>query len=392
MVHFDPFDYRTHEDPYPIYQQLRDEAPAYFNEEYGFWILSRYEDCNRAALDFRLFSSATGTTLEELRGQMPTMINMDPPEHTKLRRLLAARFLPPGVNPLEQAVRRLARELLAPHAETGRLDIIADFAARLPMAIICQMLGFPREDEDMLRGWTDAVVHRDEGEFAMPDGGVEASAKLHDYYDRFTRERARGPGRDDLVDILIAAEQASEISHDEVLGYLFLLSIAGNETTTKLIGNMTYQLHRHPEQRDWMRQDPKLFAAAVEETMRFDGPTQMMARTIARDVEMHGRQMAAGQKIGLLFISANRDERKYENADLFDIRRNPRDHLGFGVGPHACLGAALARLEGRVALEEILRLMPDYAVREDGLARMHSPNVRGYTNVPVEFTPATLAA
>jgi cytochrome P450 len=201
--------------------------------------------------------------------------------------------------------------------------------------------------------------------------------------------RAGEPPRADVVGKLIEDEKAGLLSHEEVLGYLYILSIAGNETTTKLIGNIVYQLHKHPAQRAMLFDDPALIPSAVEETLRFDGPTQMMARTVTREVEIHGQTLLPGQKIGLLFISANRDERKWADAETFDInRRAARDHLGFGAGLHACLGAALARLEAKVALEEILAAMPDFDVDETALERMHSPQVRGYTKVPVRFGAA----
>ena len=384
---YDPFDYAHHDDPYPAYRRLRDEAPAYLNERYGFWALSRYVDCFAAVRNYRVYSSAQGTTLEPLKGQLPLLINSDPPEHSRLRHLADRLFTRSAVAPLEEAIRTLARELLAPHLQAGRIDIIADFAARLPMAVLCRLLGVPKRDEDMLRGWTDTVVHRDEGVFEMPEAGLQATLRIFAYYEDDLRRRAGLPAQADLIASFVEAEATGRLSHEELLGYLYLLSIAGNETTTKLIGNIACQLHRHPEERRLVLDERKLAAQVVEETMRFDGPTQMMARTTTEDVTLHGRTIPAGSKVALLFISANRDERKFERAEVFDIRRNARDHLGFGAGAHACLGAPLARLEARVALEEILAVAPDFAVDEAGLERMHSPQVRGYTRVPVRFTP-----
>jgi len=387
-AHYDPFDYEHHEDPYPSYRLLRDIAPVYRNERYGFYALSRYADCLAALRNHRVFSSADGTSLEPLKAQVPTLLNSDPPVHTRLRHLLSHLFLPPAVTPLESAVRDLARELLEPHQRAGRVDVIADFAARLPMAIICRLLGFARDDEDMLRGWTDTVVHRDEGVFEMPAAGMHATLKLYEYFEADMQRRTGLPSRGDLVATLMDAEAAGKLTHDELLGYVYILSIAGNETTTKLIGNIVYQLHRHPAQLRDLIADPSLTAGVVEETMRYDGPTQMMARTTAADFELHGVRIPAGQKVALLFISANRDERKFRDAETFDIRRNARDHLGFGGGLHSCLGAALARLEARIAIEELLRIAPDLSVDESGLRRMHSPQVRGYTHVPITFTGA----
>ena len=387
MVHFDPYAADQHDDPYPVYKQLRDEAPVYHCAAYGVWALSRYEDCSRAARDFKSFRNGEGVSVDVSKEQMPTVLTTDPPDHTRLRHLMSGLFTPQSVQPLEQSVRALAIELLEPFLGGGRVDIISDFAARLPMAIICRLLGFPREDEDMLRGWTDLVVQRDEGVLEMPDSAVKATLNLYDYYEQAIAERARHAPKDDIVARLMQAETDGKLNHAEVMGYLYILSIAGNETTTKLIGNIVYQLHHNPEQHDLLLADRSLVPAAVEETLRFDGPTQLMARTVGREIRFHDKVFEPGERILLMFMSANRDERHYADADRYDIRRNPHDHLGFGGGLHACLGAALARLEARVALEEILRLMPDFTVDEGGLARMHSPAVRGFTQVPVRFTP-----
>lgn len=387
-VVYDPFDYSLHDDPYPTYRRLRDEAPVFHNEKFGFYALSRYEDCSAAVRDFKTFSSASGTSLEDLKAQVQLLINTDPPVHSRMRHLIAGMFTPARVAPLEDAVRTMARELLAPHLASGRIDIIADFAAKLPMAIICRLLGFPREDEDRLRHLTDTVVHRDEGVFGMPDEAMHATLALYEYFNADIAERARGARREDIVALLIDAQADGRLTHEELIGYIYILSIAGNETTTKLIGNMCYQLHCHPDQAALLREDPSLIESAVEETMRFDGPTQMMARTTTRDVTLHGVTIPANSKVALLFTSANRDERKFDRAEDYDIHRNPRDHLGFGGGLHACLGAALARLEARVAIEEILAALGDFSVDESTLERMHSPQVRGLTREILTFKPS----
>ena len=387
MVCYDPFDYALHDDPYPIYRELRDQVPVYHNEERNFWALSRYADCQAAVRDFKTFSSAKGTSLEDLKAQVKLLINTDPPEHTKMRHLISKLFTPAQVAPLEAAVRKMAKELLAPHLGSRRIDIITDFAAKLPMAIICQLLGFPRSDEDMLRGLTDTVVHRDEGMAEMPDEGMHATLKLYEYFNADMAKRSANASREDIITLLMAAEEDGRLTHDEVLGYIYILSIAGNETTTKLIGNVCFQLHRHPGQAAELRENPSILPSAVEETMRFDGPTQMMARTTTKATVLHNVTIPADAKIALLFTSANRDERHYQNAESFDIHRNPRDHLGFGGGLHACIGAALARLEARVAMEEIIAALGHFEVDETKLERMHSPNVRGYTRVPLHFSP-----
>lgn len=381
---YDPFDYQTHKDPYPIYKTLRDHFPAYHNRRFDFWALSRYEDCQNAARNFRLFSSACGTTLEPMQGDAqlePILINADPPIHTRLRHLIGALFTPAKVAHLEELVRDYARRLLAPARERGQFDLIADFAAKLPMAIISRLLGFPAEDEDMVRTWTDQCIHREDGVFEMPEEGVKATMSLYGYFEEQLASRAKAR-RDDIVQILADAEQSKAMSHGEVLGYLYILSIAGNETTTKLIGNMAWQLQQHPQALARVRANRSLLAQTVEETLRFDGPTHMMARTITQDLSLHGEVIPAGAKVALLFMSANHDERKFPHADHYDIDRNPRDHLAFGGGIHACLGAALARLEAKLAWDELLNLMQDYEIDVSGIKRAHSPQVRGFTALP----------
>jgi cytochrome P450 len=384
---YDPFDYSHHDNPYKDYAVLRETAPVYYNEKFDFFALSRYEDCMRAVRDFTTFSSAWGSNLENTDAGVAVILGVDPPTHTRLRHIIAGLFTPSAVAILADSIRELAITLLRPHAGTGRLDVIRDFASRLPMAIICRLLGFPAHDEDMLREWTDAAVHRDEGKFEVPPSSAVAIGRLLEYFKEDLAQRAKLPPRGDVVGVLLAAEGDGRLSHDELLGFMLILSVAGNETTTKLLGNMIYQLHRHPAQRAALLAEPALLPAAIEETMRYDGPTQMMARTTTRDVELHGTIIPQGKKVALIFTSANRDERKYPNAEIYDIRRYPRDHLGFGGGLHSCVGAALARLEARIAMAEMLKMMPGYKVDENRLDRMHSPNVRGFTTVPVSFTP-----
>jgi cytochrome P450 len=389
-VQFDPFDHDTHDNPYPIYRALRDEAPAYYNEKFGFWVLSRYDDCFAALRDFKTYCNRFGQTLEPTApGLLPILLLLDPPDHTRLRKVVSRVLTPERVAHLEQPVRELAIELLAPFRDTGSIDIIENFSAKLPMAIIARLLQVPRADEDLVRSWTDDAVHRDDGVFKMPERGVQSCQKLFAYFHDLIEDRKKhlDDADGDLLSILIRANQAGDISYDETLGFCFLLAIAGNETTTKLIGNVMYQLDSHPDQRRMLFDDMSRLPAAIEEVMRFDGPTQMQARTLTRDVELHGQTMKEGDKVAIMFVSANRDERHYPDAEKLDITRNPRDHLGFGAGVHACIGAALARLEVKVACEEIFKVMPDFTVDQRGLRRMHSPNVRGFTHVPLRFKP-----
>jgi cytochrome P450 len=385
---FDPYSYEIHEDPYPVYRRLRDEAPAYFNEKRRFWALSRYDDVRAATNDWRTFTSSQGITIEPLRrGIEPHIIEMDPPRHTQLRALVSRAFTPARMARLEEPIRARTRALVSSFADTGRVDLIGDFAALLPMAVISEMLGVPASDQDPLRHAADALLHREPDSDQLTRAGIEGATTLYGYFDGLIRDRRQRPG-DDLLSALIAAEeQGHALTHPELLGFCFLLIIAGNETTTKLIGNAAYLLAENPDQRRAIVRDPTLIAGAVEETLRYDGSTQAMARCLTRDLELHGEHMQAGTKVLLLYGSANRDERHWPDTDRFDLRRETAGHVAFGHGIHHCLGAALARLETRITLEELLPVLGEYEVDKDRTRRVHSGNVRGFASLPLLFTP-----
>jgi cytochrome P450 len=314
------------------------------------------------------------------------LIEMDPPRHTELRSLVSRAFTPKRVADLEGPTRALAEELVAGFGD-GRVDVIGEFAAQLPMAVISVMLGVPREDQDELREWSDAMLHREEGSSDITPAGIEGATHLYGYFNRLIADRREHP-TDDLVGALVAAQEADRgLSHGEVLGFCFLLIIAGNETTTKLIGNALYWLAEFPDQRKQLLADRSLVPGAVEETLRYDTSTQALARVLTRDVELHGVTLPAGRKGLLLFGSANRDERRWDEPDRFDLGRNPAGHLAFGHGIHHCLGAALARLESRVALDVLLPVLGEYEVDVDAAERVHSGNVRGFAVLPVERRP-----
>ena len=384
---YDPFSYEFHANPYPIYARLRSEAPAYYNEERNFWALSRYDDVRAALLDHETFCSSRGFTLEDIGDfALPMLLGMDPPDHTRLRSTINRALTPKRVAALEPSVRALARRLLSAVVANGSCDVIGDFAAILPIAVIARMLGVPESDNEKLRLLADEMLHREHGVLGVPESGKRAAGEIYAYFEALLAERGDDEP-DDLLSLLLAAEARREISHAEILGFCFLLIIAGNETTTKLIGNATYQLGRHPEQRTTLVEDRSLVANALEEVLRYDPSTHMMARTLTRDVTIHGETLRSGTKVALLLASANRDERRWQKPDAFDIRRDASEHLAFGFGIHHCIGAALARLEGRVALDEMLAYIPDFVVDYGGVERVHSGNVHGFSRVPVTFTP-----
>jgi cytochrome P450 len=386
VVRFDPFSYEHHEDPYPTYRRLRDDAPAYLDPDRGFWALSRHEDVRAAIDDWGTFSSTGGITLERRTENVePMLIEMDPPRHTGLRALVSRAFTPKRVADLEPPIRELATELAAGCVPGARVDVIEDFAAKLPMAVISVMLGVPRQDQDELRSWSDAMLHREEGSAELTPAGIEGATRLYGYFTEVIATRRRTPG-EDLVGALVAAQEGDRsLSPAEVLGFCFLLLIAGNETTTKLLGNAIHWLAAFPDQRERVLRDPTAVPAAVEETLRYDTSTQALARELTRDVELHGVTLPAGRKGLLLFGSANRDERRWDEPDAFDVDRNPAGHLAFGHGIHHCLGAPLARLEARVALEVLLPKIGEYTVDLTNAERVHSGNVRGFAKLPIEI-------
>jgi cytochrome P450 len=388
---FNPYAYDVLDDPFPYYRRLRDDAPAYRNDELGFWALSRYDDVLDALHDPATYCSGEGITLEA-KPPLPMMLTTDPPEHTQMRRLVSRAFTPRRIADLEGPIRRLSARYIDEFIERGNADLISDYAAKLPMDVISRMLGVPRGDADMLRAWADALIERDEGVPDVTPAGIAAFGSLYEYFGALVSRLRAEPG-DDLTSALLAVESEGERLRDiDVVGFCFLLIIAGNETTTKLLGNCLYALQQYPAEKQKLLADPTRIPDAVEETLRYEGSTQVMARTLRRDVELHGDNMAEGEKVLLLLGSANRDERRFASPDVFDLDR-PRDqqHVGFGHGIHVCLGAALARLEMRCSVEAVLARLPDYEIDSAALARVHSGNVRGYSHMPMTFTPGPRA-
>jgi cytochrome P450 len=383
-VDLNPYSHAFHDDPFPMYRDLRDNAPCYYNETLDFWALSRYDDVLAALHHPQTYCSRFGITLEQ-QNALPMLLTTDPPDHTDLRRMVSRAFTPRRVADLESAVRELAQRYLDPVLEKGDGDIVADYAAQLPLDVIARMLGVPSADGESLGRWTNALLERDEGVPDVTPAGIDAAINLFKYFSGFVAERrvalANGNGPDDLTTALCTAG----LTDEQVVGFCFLLIIAGNETTTKLLGNCLLALQRFPSERAKVVSDPLRIPDAVEEILRYEGSTQLMARTLTRPVELHGERMPEGAKVLVLLGSANRDERVWDRPDEFDIDRAPTvQHVGFGHGIHVCLGAALARLEMRVSLEEILRRMPEYEIDEAACTRVHSGNVRGWATMPIQ--------
>jgi cytochrome P450 len=312
-----------------------------------------------------------------------SFLAMDPPRHGRMRSLVSRGFTPRRVADLEPRIRELARLHLEPAVEHQTFDFIAYLAGKLPMDVISEMIGVPAADRDEVRRLADLLVHREEGVFDVPPAGIDAALTLAGYYTDMLGERRAGR-RDDLTSALLDAEVDGErLTDDEIISFLFLMVVAGNETTTKLLGNAWYWAWRNPEQRAKPFADAGRIPDWVEETVRFDTSTQMLARTVTADVDLHGGHVPAGGRVLLLVGSANRDPRAFApDPDRYDLDRDTSELVSFGSGRHFCLGASLARLEARVALEEVVAAVRDYDIDPDGVRRVHSVNVRGFANLP----------
>jgi cytochrome P450 len=387
---YDPSSYQLHEDPFPTYRQMQDEAPLYHNMELNFWALSRFDDVLAGLGDWANLSSAQGTLVEQIQSGDPApdmMIFHDPPRHEQLRRLVGRAFTPRRMAELDGQIRSLCAGWLNPLVQAGGGEIVADLAGRLPMAVIAALLGAPAEDNHRLKVLSDRLLHREDGSMAMPTDGIVAGAELYQYFGQLIASRREHPA-DDLVTALTQAEidggdgEAERLTDDEIAAFCLLLGVAGNETTAKMIATGVLVLGQFPDERARLAQDPGLWARAVEELLRFDPPSHYQGRVATSPLVRHGREIPPGAIVLLINGAANRDPRAFDTPDRFIADRPIERHLAFGHGIHFCLGAPLARLETRIALEEMLKRFPRYEVDTDGLERFHSSNIRGLSRVP----------
>jgi cytochrome P450 len=394
---YDPYSWSVQEDPYPVYRWLRDHAPAYRCEERDFVALSRHADVLSALRDPRL-SNRNGVTLDPATWgpqarRTSSFLAMDAPEHTAMRGLVASAFSPRRVSALEPRIRQLVRSRLSPLLDRDEFDF-ADFAAALPLDVICEMTGVPPEDRDHIRQAADRLTPRDDGAGDRGQAAAEAGRLLYRYYSHLVADLRRHPGSDLTSALTQAQDGGLRLDDGQIIGVLFLLVVAGNDSTGKLLGNAWYQGWLHPHVRragldgraaDW-----------AAETLRYDSSSQMMARTLTCDSVMHGVRIPAGARVILLPASANRDERAFYDPDRFDLDRDLGRAISFGHGPHYCLGAPLARLQARIALEELGTAIADYELDPEGIARGHWPHIRGFTALPGRITrrpaPAGLGA
>ena len=384
-VVYDPFSVEANEDPYPIYKRLRDECPLHYNDEHGLWSLSRYEDIQTAARDWKTFTSTEGADLDDtgtLIGE-GDFLDTDPPRHDELRKVVREHFTPKAINALEGRVRERSEALLEAFVGSGSADFASDFAWPLPAGMVSELLGFPDEDHPQLLAWFTESLRRIPGQTEIPDSAWAAAKEVRGYFAATAEERRRQP-RDDVMTTMVAAVDDERISADDLLGICYLLFLAGIETTAALVSNALHLLTLHPDQRTKLVGDLSIMRGAVEELLRFEAPVQFIGRTATSDFELHGATIPAGGRVVLIYASANRDERKFPNPDVLDLERTPGRHLAFGEGIHHCIGAPLARLEGRIGLEVLLSRIPDYEVAGP-VQRMYTHNAWGLEHLPVRF-------
>jgi cytochrome P450 len=390
-LNWDPYDLELDDAPYTAWGQLREHAPVYRNDRYDFWALSRFHDVEAAHKDPLTFSSARGTVLENMGSDMSAlgmMIFLDPPAHTSSRSLVSRALTPRRVAALEDRVRALCAELMDPLIGSGGFDYVQQFAAQLPSRVISSLVGVPPDDQEEQRLLVDAMFHIEPGVGTMNESAAAAGLALITYLGDLVAKRTADP-RDDMVSDLIRAEITDERGHvrrltaDECTRFALLLYSAGTETVAKLLGNAAVVLAQHPSQRAELVAYPEIIPNAIEELLRFEAPSPVQGRWTTRDVSLHGVDIPHDSKVLLLTGSAGRDERAFPDPDRFDVRRNMQHHLSFGYGVHFCIGAALARLEGRVALEETLKRFPTWDVDPGGVTRVHTSTVRGYRQVAI---------
>jgi cytochrome P450 len=388
-VYFDPYSVDINADPYPTFARLRAEAPLYYNAQHDFYALSRYADVNKGIVDHGTFSSARGAIIELIKANIPipsgVLIFEDPPIHDIHRKLLARMFTPRKIALLEEKIRAFCAESLDPLVGTGKFDFVTDFGAQMPMKTISALIGIPQADQEAVR---DHVTGQMRTEAGKPMKAAEEGLVSGDIFGDYIDWRVDNPS-DDIMTELLNVEFVDEtgvtrkLTRDELLIYINVVAGAGNDTTTRLIGWAGKVLAEHPDQRRQLVEDPTLIPKAVQELVRFEPPAPHVARYVTRDVEYYGQTVPEGAVMMMLIGAANRDHLQFgPSGDTFDINRESRPHLGFSVGAHFCLGSSLARLEGRVALEEILKRFPEWEVDMAAAEFCPTSTIRGWDKMP----------
>jgi cytochrome P450 len=391
-VYYDPYDVELNANPFPMFRRLREEAPLYYNEQHDFYAISRFGDVDRALIDYQTFSSARGAIVELIKAnlEMPpgVLIFEDPPIHDLHRKLLSRMFTPRKINALEAKIREFCARSLDPLIGGDRFDFVADLGAQMPMRVIGMLLGIPEEYQEAARDLTNDRMRTEAGK---PMDAAATAAIDGEFFAKFIDWRAEHPS-DDIMTELLNVEFTDEtgtvrrLTRDELLVYVSVVSGAGNETTTRLIGWAGKVLAEHPDQRRELVADPSLIPRAIEELLRYEPPAPHVARYVTRDIEYYGRTVPEGSVMMMLIGAANRDHRQFPpDGDVFDIHREARQHLTFSVGTHFCLGSALARLEGRIALEEILKRFPEWDVDISQCKLSPTSTVRGWESMPTQL-------
>ncbi|GFG66212.1 putative cytochrome P450 123 [Mycobacterium kubicae] len=385
----DPYDYDFHEDPYPYYRRLRNEAPLYRNDELNFWALSRHQDVLQGFRNSTALSNVYGVSLDPVSRnaeahRVMSFLAMDDPGHLRLRTLVSKGFTPRRIRELEPRVRDLACLHLDAALQHESFDFVAEFAGKLPMDVISELMGVPEPDRARIRALADGVMHREDGVADVPASAMQASAELLVYYAEMVSERRNKPS-EDLTSALLEAEiDGDRLSDEEIMAFLFLMVVAGNETTTKLLANAAYWGWKNPDELAGVFADHSRIPLWAEETLRYDTSSQILARHVAQPFTLYDTTIPEGEVLLLLPGSANRDDRVFEQPDDYRIGREIGSKLvSFGSGAHFCLGAHLARMEARVALDELFNRIRSYEVDEDNAVRVHSSNVRGFAHLPI---------
>jgi cholest-4-en-3-one 26-monooxygenase len=383
--------------PYGTFAELRRDAPVYWQREPegpGYWALTRYEDIVTVSTDNILFSSYMGgTNLEDMPADglamiRMMMVNMDPPQHTKYRRLVATGFTPKMIHAMEPHVRDITRRIVDDVAQRSECDFVTEISAKLPLHVIAEIMGVPKDMHAKILDWSNNLIGFTDPEYAItPETSQQAATQMFMYANTLAVDRKANP-RDDLISVLINAEVDGErLTEADFDGFFLLLSVAGNETTRNLMSGAMLALMQHPEQRQRLLDDPSLLTTAVEEFLRWVSPIIYFRRTASRDTEIRGQQIKAGEKVAMYYPSGNRDESIFERPDEFDIGRTVNPHMAFGGGGnHFCLGASLARLEIRCMFEELLRRLPDMELAGP-VSRLRSNFINGIKHLPVRYTP-----
>jgi cytochrome P450 len=389
-VYYDPYDFEIDTDPYPVWKRLRDEKPLYYNEKHDFYALSRFADVEKCSADWKTYISGKGTLLEIIKMDFPippgSIIFEDPPDHDVHRAMLSRVFRPKAIAALEPKIREFCARSLDPLIGAGGFDFVGNLGAEMPMRTIGYLLGIPEEDQEAIRHAVDASLRLDEdGKPVVADVDLSAMSKMFEEYIEWRTEHPS----DDLMTEMLNAEfedvdgTMRKLNRDELLGYINLIAAAGNETTTRLIGWAGKVLAEHPDQRADLVTNPEVIPNAIEELLRYEAPSPVQARYMTSDQEHYGQVVPQGNVMLLLTAAANRDERKFADPDKFDVRRKIERHVSFGYGVHFCLGASLARLEGRIALEEVLKRFPTWDVDYDNAIQARTSTVRGWEKLPV---------